>query len=469
MRGCASVVPANAIALMVGFVMAAVIGLSATVAEAKKCGRKGGRLQVYVKARTPLRRGPGLNYGVATFLEDALCAAYSEVSLDEQWVLIEVGTQLGWVPASRLGKASRRRVKKLGTSGPVGSGQSRSAGRMLRQSVLLERPELDAPVRRVLPENLRVLPIAVTRDGRWTQIRDERGDVGWVASADVVGNSLDKLPRTDDRGTPVVVRRDAEAVEEPTVAPSAAASVSTKAPVEDDDPGVSLRVAVFGAALNPVHSLDSDGANALRRYDLSAFSPGTGLDVEIRNLGPVAIRLGYTIAFLSGVSSDDVPDTGEAGGLQHDAYWRIGVQFDLGGVQLTPELGYHLGMFDFDTVLSGQQQVVFLSTQSHAGTAGLRLQAVLLDGFSIDVDAGALLGVTQESPQNLGDPGLTVGFAGQVGGRVALDDTISIVVRYAVNYRTTDYSGEAQLDPSITEATLVDLTHGLLAGVAFDL
>ena len=225
----------------------------------------------------------------------------------------------------------------------------------------------------------------------------------------------------------------------------------------------------MAGALNPVHSLDSNGVDRLRRYDLSALSPGGGIDLEVRQLGPVNVRLAYTIAFMSGLSSDDTPGTGEAGGMQHNLYTRVGLPFWIGRVEVTPELGYHFGMLDFDQVLAGQRQVVFLSTMSHAGTLGVRTQAVLLDDLIFDADIGALVGMTEASPAEVGDGGLTLGFAGQVGARYVIGESMSIVAKYAVNYRTTDYTGPGTLDPTITEATLVDISHGLLAGVAFDL
>ena len=455
-----------------------------------------GKRNVLVKARTPVRRGPGLNYGVASFLEKAICAKYSEVSLDENWVLVEIGKRFGWVPVKRLSKPSRRRLKRAVQTGPVGSGQARGAGRLKRQSVLLERPEPRAPVRRVLPENLSVLPLAQTRDGQWTQVRDERGDIGWMPSADLAGRGLARLPRTavDNDGlssrqpppeprAPSSTRRVARnlratdqsteasrsfaAPEGPSAAETKATRVARRAKLGGQ--GVGVRVAAFGAFLNPVHSLDSNGVDRIRRYDLSAASPGAGIEVEIPRLGPLGLRLGYALGFLSGVAADDEPGTGEAGGMQHDAFVRAGWPFMLGGVQLTPELGYHFGMFDFDTILAGQNQVVFLSTQSHLGSLGLRLQSVLLDGLILDGDAAALVGITQESPRELGDAGITVGVAAQLGFRYIVASAWSLVLRYGVNYRSTGYTGEAQLDPTITEATLTDLSHGVLAGVAIDL
>ena len=464
--------------------LALVLGFAADAAG--RCKDKRGKPHVRVRAKTPLRRGPGLNYAVNRFIEKAKCVPFSEVSLDEQWVLIEVGTVLGWVPAKRLTKKSRRRIARVGTSGPVGSGQSRASSRVVRSTVMMERPDANAPVRRVLPKNLRILPLSVTRSGRWTQVRDERGDVGWVASKDIADGAAKRLPRTGAASDRVVrraapsrsTRRPDALVAAASPRPSAgegaadepevdAATVSLR-PVPSTGT-IGLEVTVFGAALNPVHSLDSNGVPGFRRYDLSALAAGTGFEVEARDLGPIDVRLGYTIAFLSGLSSEEAPGAGEAGGMQHDAFVRVGLPFDLGRLRLAPEIGYHFGMFDFDEVLSQQQVLVFLSTQSHVATVGLRAQFALREGWSIDADASGLFGVTQESPQDLGEAGLTFGFAGQAGTRVDVADGIRVVARYAVNYRSTAYSGQAQLDSTITEATLVDLTHGLLAGVAFDL
>ena len=453
--------------------------LFADSAEAAACKTKRGRPQVKVLSKTPMRRGPGLNYAVASFLERSKCAPFSEVSLDERWVLVEVDRRFGWVPVSRLAKSSRKKVRRSATTGPVGSGQARGTAQVIRQSVMNERPDPKSPVRRVLPEGLQVLPLALTRDGRWIQVRDERGDIGWTVASNVVGDSLAQLPRTELRAPPESARDRPEGPrlrrrgrKVVAAGPGGGASETSEvreAPVLKDDGGFKLRLAVFGAALNPLHSLDSNGVAAVRRYDLTALSPGAALEVEALNVGPMNLRAGYTIAFMSGVDTDDFPNLGTAAGMQHDAYLRVGLPVMLGGILLTPEVGYHFGFFDFDSLLAGQNLIVFLSTQSHTGSAGLRMQAALSEDVIIDADASALVGITEESPRELGDSGLTLGVAGQLGLRWMLSDAYSLIARYTVNYRTTSFSGAAQLDSTITEATLVDLSHGLLAGLAIDL
>ena len=116
-----------------------------TEASAAPCKKKGGRARVFVKAKTPLRRGPGLNYGVSKFIEKGRCTPYSEVSLDEQWVLLEIERGFGWVPVRRLSKTSQRKLARTGQTGPIGSGQTRATARLLRQSVMVERPDPRAP------------------------------------------------------------------------------------------------------------------------------------------------------------------------------------------------------------------------------------------------------------------------------------------------------------------------------------
>ncbi|MEO1335796.1 MAG: hypothetical protein AAFV29_09125, partial [Myxococcota bacterium] len=176
----AMIAPMSSLSMARGFaagLVAATVAAAAPAAAAPCKGRN-----VVIRKKTPVRRGPGLNYAVASFLDKMTCAPFSEVSIDEQWVLVEVDRGFGWVPIKRLSKPSQKRLARVGnTSGPVGSGQRRNLAQVLRQSVLLERPGSGGAVRRILPENVRLLPLAVTRDGTWVQARDERGDVGWVA------------------------------------------------------------------------------------------------------------------------------------------------------------------------------------------------------------------------------------------------------------------------------------------------
>ena len=55
---------------------------------APDCKAQGGKPRVFVRAKTPVRRGPGLNYPVSSFLEQGGCMAFLEISADERWALV---------------------------------------------------------------------------------------------------------------------------------------------------------------------------------------------------------------------------------------------------------------------------------------------------------------------------------------------------------------------------------------------
>lgn len=452
------------------FLVAVAVALPQAAEAKKKCRSKGKKPEVFVTGKTPVRRGPGLNYPVASFLERGVCAPYSEVSLDKSWVLVDIDDKLGWVPTSRLSAKSRQRISgvKVETA-PVGSGQRRGYASITRQTVMLEAPRPDAPARRVAPQGVEVLPLAKTEDGKWIQIRDERGDVGWVAVADIAGKSLADLPNADESTIAVAPPPG------PTSTSTAGGSTSGGGTMSGGrvvgggtKPAGAIRIgaSVFGAALLPLHSLDSDGVDAVRRYDVSSFTPGTGVEISLPELGPISLRANYVIGFLVGVEPENAPAVAVTG-TQHDAALRIGFPVDAGSVLLTPEVGYAFGMFSFGSLLPGRVGTTFLSTQTHAGTAGARVQAFVTPSVMLEGDASVLLGFTSEGPLTLGDSGMTFGGVAAAGVQIAVADNIGIMARYALNYRTTSYSGQGTLDETIGEATLVDFTHGALAGMTF--
>lgn len=445
--------------LSIAIVCAAALVASEADAKGKRCKTKGKAPEVFVEGKTPVRRGPGLNYAVASFLERGRCAPYSEVSLDKAWVLVDVKGKLGWVPTSRLAAKSRERISGIKVeSAPVGSAQSRAYADVTQQTVLLERPDPRSPARRVLPQGLKVLPLAKTEDGLWVHIRDERGDLGWIPTKDLSAGGLAELPNAD-----------MEAVAAATTTSTSGGSsfmTSTSGPVRSAPTELAIEGSVFGAALLPVHSLDSNGAGPTRRYDVSALAPGTGIDLTVSKLGPLAIRVTYIAALLTGVSPEENPNIG-VGGFQQDASLSIGFPIDVGAARVTPAVGYALGIFDFDALLPGQSGITFVSTQTHAGTAGARAQYFATKDVRLEGDANLMVGVTSEGPAKLGQAGLTFGGIASAGVSYYVGEALALTARYALNYRTTSYSGAAGLDETITDATLVDFTHGALIGMTF--
>lgn len=427
-------------------------------AKGKGCRAKGKRPEVFVEGKTPVRRGPGLNYAVASFLERGQCAPYSEVSLDKAWVLVDVDGKLGWVPTSRLAAKSRELVSGVKVeSAPVGSAQSRAYADVTRQTVMLERPDPRSPARRVLPQGLKVLPLAKTEDGLWVNIRDERGDLGWIPTNDLAAGGLAELPNAEVTTVPTSTSTASDS----TFTASSSSSIPRESPTS-----FAIDAAVFAAGLLPLHSLQSNGEAPTRRYDVSALAPGTGVDITLSELGPIAVRATYLIAFLVGVSPEGNPNIA-VGGLSQDASLSIGLPIDTGAARITPAIGYALGIFDFDALLPGQSGITFVSTQTHAGTAGARAHYFATRDLRLEGDANVLVGVTSEGPATLGQAGLTFGGIAYAGLTYFLSDSLALSARYALNYRTTSYSGAGTLDATIDDAKLVDFTHGALIGMSF--
>lgn len=442
------------------FVVACVVGMTglgaASVADAARCGE--GKPKVFVKAKTPLRKGPGLNYQVSSFLERGECLKYSEVSLDKQWVLINSGETLGWVPMGRLAPESQALARSgAPVEAAVGSTQTRGMARVIKQTILLAGPQKKAEPMRVMPVDMMVVPLATTADGEWVQVRDERGQVGWVLASEVRGDALADLPVDQEVSAQV-----AEELE----APLPARLVHSRP--GRNSAGVAVTAAVFGGALVPTHSLNTDAPNGRRRYDVTSMSPSVGMELEFMDLGPFSARLAYNTTFIFGVDGGvGTP----LGGNQHDLYARGGLPVKLGPVTLTPELGYHFAMFDFDSVLVDQPvNVTLLSTTSHIGTLGARVTWFVTPAFMLEADGGGMMGQTSTSPRDVGgDGGLALGGYGAVGGQVFFGDFVGLMFRYSVNIHRASFSGttDRALDAAITEGSVTDLTHGLMAGLSF--
>lgn len=417
------------------------------------CPALSGKPQVFVKAKTPVRKGPGLNYQVSSFLEKGRCLPFSEVSMDKRWVLIAADETYGWVPMGRLAEVSQAGAQTIAPkTAAVGSGQTRGEARVIKQTILLAGPNKEAGPKRVLPLDLMVVPLTTTPDGDWIEVRDERGQTGWVLARELRGDALADLPI-----------HESMADQAPTPVPFDSGIVRSRP--GRSGVGVALTAAVFAGALAPTQSLDSDGATGRRRYDVAALAPSTTVELEMMDLGPLTARVAYSIAFLTGIKADgDLA----AGGNQHDLRIRAGLPINVGPAVLTPEVGYQLALFDFDSVLSDQPfNVTFLSTTSHLATAGLRLRWFLDRSLQLEADAGGSFGTTSLSPRPLSDGGFTVGAYGTVGAQYFMGDIIGLTMRYILDWRKADYTGGGQLDPTITQGTVSGLSHGLMVGLSF--
>ncbi len=443
----------------------ALIAASTAVAKPEQCEKKGNRAQVFVKPNTPLYRGPGLNYPVAGFLERARCVPFSEVSVDRQWVLVDLGDKLGWVERGTLASSSQELIANAGVGdGPIGSGQKRGYVEAVSQVLLMERPAQSGEPKSTMPEGSKMLGLAITKNGRWVQVRDERGQIGWVPTRQLKGPGLDGLPITDD-AFKVGVSTNGGGDMDPDADPDPPDVVEAPGPTFEQSAGVNMVAAVFGAALAPVHSLSTNSPNGYRSYDLSSFSGGAALEVGINDLGPISLRVGYQFAAVAGLSPEANPNR-VLSGFQHDAQLRVGLPLAAGPALFTPELGYAFGLFDFDVNLPGTP-AQFLSTLSNTGLAGIRMQVFAARSVLLELEASFLFGATSEGPAQLGDAGFTLGTIVSGGAQFLITDLISVVARYHLNYRRTPYKGPATFDSTIGEATLTDLSHGLMLGVAF--
>jgi hypothetical protein len=463
--------PTSAIAVLSTVLLAS--ASTNALGKAQQCEKKGNKQQVFIKPNTPLYRGPGINYPVAGFLERGKCAPFSEVSMDRQWVLVDLGEKLAWVERGTLATASQELIAKVGPGdAPIGSGQKRSYVEAKQQVSLMDRPSQSAEPKSVLPAGTRLLPLMITKNGKWVQVRDERSEIGWVGVNQVKGSGLEDLPIADEMADaePAPKTKDSPAIEvkeDEGPAPPVVAEEEIEAPPPGpkEDGGIGIFAAAFGAALNPIHSLDSNSPNGYRTYEVSSFSGGAAVEIGVSDLGPIALRAGYQFAAVTGVSPENKPNVGVSG-FMHDAQLRVGLPLVVGPLLITPELGYQFGMFDFEPQLPGTPALI-LSTISHTGTAGGRFQFFATSSLLLELDGAFVFGITSEGPSRLGDAGFTMGFLGAAGAQILITEMISVLVRYHASFRSTPYTGPAQFDRSIGEATLTDVSHGALVGVGF--
>lgn len=431
--------------------------------------------EVFVESKTPVRRGPGLNYPVASFLEKGRCLRLGEVSLDKSWVLVKLDEIFGWVPTDRLSNASQDKVLAVGeaSGSPVGSGQKRGLVSSRKPTPLLAKPSGDAEALKTLPAAAKLVALSVSLDEAFVEVRDERGQVGWVKSEDLEAPDkvLELLPRTDAGVDHVMGEKRADLP-----APPARDNIDSSLAHQQLDQrmatradGLSITVAGFAGAAVPSHSLDSNGAEGIRRYGITAM--GGAARVEARVGGgvlPVAIRAGYGFGFLTGLEAEG--DAGSIGGMSHEIHGAIELPLQVGErTRLSPELGYVFLDYGLDPALPGAEVGQFFSSQSHLVSAGLGLLHRLPSDIGLLARVAFVGGASDSYPFDLGDPGFSVGAFGTLAGYLPLGRTVDLVLRYDLRFRTGGFSGQSAVDDTISEATLSDFVNGLSAGVSWTL
>lgn len=438
--------------------LVAIVGLPGEARAACPTG------QVFVRAKTPVRQGPALNYEVSRFLERGRCAGLEQVSMDGRWTLLRLGDAFGWVTTDRLDAVGQERAAAAkATSAPIGSGTERAFSEVVERAVLFDRPQSGATPRRIFQAGARVLALRLTPDGAWVEVRDDRGDVGWVERERLAGGKLSELPEVRP-----LEAESAETLEAPLEVPEAFSTARARRRMGAQDEGVHLTASALGAALFPMQRLDSDGVRGIRRYDLQALSAGAAVDLQLTDLGPITARMGGILGVLSGLAANE--GEGSSGGSLASLVLRAGLPLSLGTTVLTPEVGYAFDATDLDVAPPGGREPTFVSSQVHAGLAGARLQVPVSEAILLEGDLAATLGVVSSRPGTLGaSGGLAFGAKASVGAQYLFDAAFGLVARYVAEGFTADFSGTGSLDPTITRATLGELRQALLFGASYAL
>lgn len=452
-------------------IVATVVYVDAAHASCKGPGR-----QVLVKEKTPVRKGPGLNYPVKNFLEKGRCLTLTEISVDRAWALVEGGDLFGWVPTGRLDAAGQKVVAAMSPgAAPVGSGQARGHVFAKDATPMKESPSGSSNERKMLPEGAKLLALSMTPDEQWVEVRDDRNDTGWVPASALKDpdKALSLVPRADGGVSGI-----ATDVTNPPAPPGIAPRNDPQVVAADPEPPartpamgsgdlvIDARL-LLGAQL-PAQGFDSNAPQGYRRYDISSFSGAARVEARAAPLGPMEARLSYAFALLSGLSPAN-NQFATIGGRHHEARLIFGLPVAFDGGVISPEAGYFFAFNDMDTAIPGATVAQFLSTVTHAGTAGLSAAFDLSSSMYLEAEAAMLLGTTSEDPFDAGSPGLTVGAVAGAGLGFALDESIDLLVRYDLRFRRTSFSGASLTDPAMTEASLTYLDNAFMAGLGFAL
>lgn len=428
--------------------------------------------EVSIRANTPIRKGPGLNYQVAKFLEKPTCARLEQVSVDGNWTLVQLAESFGWVLTERLSEESQALARQERTErAPIGTGIDRQFAQVSKSTSLREAPSEQGRTRRVLPVQSLVLPLRLSGDEQWVEVRDSRGSVGWVFRDDLRGHEMAGVPPVEadeqraimDRGMAESEMASAIPGEKGVILPPSLAEKRIVGPTD----GVKVRLAAYGGTFIPLLRLASNGASGLRRYNLTALSAGAGVDAQLYGLGSFTARVHYGFGLVQADAQDQAATV--IGGTSNVVYAMLGWAISTGIGTITPELGYAFESTDVDSNLP-DSGVVFISSQTNAGLAGFRYQTALSNRLYFEANAAFLAGPTTTAPVVLGvDGGLAIGGQGGFGLEYVLSDSFGINFQYRATGWSAEFTGLSGLDDTISQAIITEIRQSILLGISYGL
>lgn len=473
-----------------------VLLFAAAIANTAEAACKKG--QALIKQKTALRRGPGLNYPPNAMVEEGKCWKVLERSADDQWVMIEQKDTIGWVPASMLADDDRQEVlkddKKKGT-GPIGSGQERGFVVTRGAAALLIGPQVSSEAHRMLPAGSKLLALSMTVSGDFVEVRDERGQTGWVAARGLTddGAVLPSLPRLDEGLSGTGKTASSGKTANNAAGPGERRETKSDGPPEmrkndgsgrviprdeqtdlraDTSPanGVPADITIELAALValPSHALDSNGNAGYRRYTMNAFATGAHFEAKANALTPMRLKLAYDFTLLTGLEQAGAPNKAVSG-QQHEARLLLGYPIDADFVRFVPELGYAFHLFTMDPALPGSTDIQFVSNHTHSASLGANAIFAVTEDLSFELEAAGLLGTSIEFPIDLGGASLSLGARAGAGVGYQLGGGAGLVARYQFVLRSAPFSGASTTDPSITEAKIKHTENSFGLGLSFAL
>lgn len=398
--------------------------------------------EVEVQAKTPLRRGPGLNYPVVGFVEKAACFRLDSSSMDGRFSLVEGPPGLGWVLTERLDPAGQARARQVQPeASPIGSGKTRQEPALVAAAVLREGPAPEARSRGPLPGGARVVPLRLSADRAWVELRTARGDVGWVL--------VSALPEAALRDLPVDAPAPLVSAPEPAPEPEQGVAVGR---VGGRGQGVHLLAEAGVGFVALGQSLGSDAPSGLRRYDLNASALALSVQLQLSDLGPLTARGWFSGSGLDGLSTDGRSEG--VGGTALGAGVRVGWPLAFAELTLTPELGYRFDGLSLDVAFPGDAVATLVSADAHLAEAGLRAQWVPGPAWLVAGELAGGFGSVASSPGSLGSGGLAGGLSAALEVHRALWGGLSGGLRGRYGMWTVSYEGASSFDATIEQADL---------------
>ena len=481
-----------------------------SIAQAASCEGQGPRA-VYVRPKTAVRRGPGLNFSVEDFISSGRCVDAKRVSKDAYWVQVNSDGLLGWVLVEALEAKGKAIVANLALEAPTPSNVEKFV-KTTRRAALRRKPTKKTILRQ-LPARTEVKLLKLSKNGLWVNVRLKDRGVGWIskralrpddiaalvapveaepldvstpesdtvpppppaadsAAADEMSESDSKAggSETEDERIPPPADFDSNAAKQKQEAQPVAASSS--APISSGTALVesilwktrnirtSLSVSGVGEFFQQTRS--SNGVLNLVSYNAEALSGGGHIGLQISGLGPITARGAYTIAFFSGV---DLGERGQGATTHHLIEARLGLPLRFGSFIVGPELGYQLGLNNWDNL---DPNAAFLTaTEHHQGIAAARLQWILSSSLVLDLNAGVGFGSVTPNPGPIGSGGEAVSFVGSAGVNWALSQTWAAGLSYKLDTWATSFTGQTQVDPGVTAVNLSETKHFLYLTLFF--